>query len=114
MAISQFVQTSNATPTVAVSQPFSEGDIFLAEARIVAKSLTGFTVRAAFSRKVLAHCTSGTITLDEPVHDAYTYKSNENLDCTISSSNNELQVVVTGLADTDIKWIVNLDQVLVS
>lgn len=103
-----YKQTLDATPATLFSLTLKDNTVYNFKARVSMNDTAGVE-RAAYERTVRAHRQGAGIATLGAIQTDFTDETNDALNCTWSTSGNDILLLVTGIAATTIDWTAVVD-----
>lgn len=107
------VQTTDATVNNTVVATLSTNTLGWVEVVVVGRD-TANTERAMYGKRALVYRNAGNAQIQSVVDVHSDVETSASLDATITASNNDIQLAITGLAATTINWVATITYQLVS
>lgn len=101
------IQTTTAVPAQLFTMPLADNTLYFFEADVIGRDAAGVQ-RAFYTRIVRAHRQGGGGAVLGTIFSPQTNESAPALNCTFTTSGNDLRVTVTGLAGVTMNWACTL------
>lgn len=103
-----YVNTTDATQTVATTFQTKSNKAYHVDAKIVATETADFDEVASYVRRATFKNDGGTLTLIGSITSDHTGESTSGWDVTLDASGTTIRALVTGASATDVTWLADL------